>query len=197
MRAWGDSDATSPSSSPPSQPQPSRPWFAPDRILALATIALVGTAIWQHFDTVDAVRATNRLAEASENTAANTRRTASADLVMKIDAILDQQRFDKITDDVQSHNSYFRLPKYPNKAAADVEEYIGTFDEIGYFVANDLVGAKTAYEWFSYDVEKAWCNMTVKETIRDERVAERKLYGGSCTRTGMWRSEGGTCAEYR
>jgi hypothetical protein len=110
--------------------------------LALATLALVGTAIWQHFDTVDAVRATNRLAEASENTAANTRRTASADLVMKIDAILDQQRFDKSTDDIQPHNSYFHLPKYPNKADADVEEYIGTFDDIGYFVANDLVGAK-------------------------------------------------------
>jgi hypothetical protein len=110
--------------------------------LALATLALVGTAIWQHFDTVDAVRATNRLAEASENTAANTRRTASADLVMKIDAILDQQRFDKSTDDIQPHNSYFHLPKYPNKVDADVEEYIGTFDDIGYFVANDLVGAK-------------------------------------------------------
>jgi len=95
--------------------------------LALATLALVGTAIWQHFDTVDAVRATNRLAEASENTAANTRRTASADLVMKIDAILDQERFDKITDDIQSHNSYVSLPKYPNKADADVEEYIGPF----------------------------------------------------------------------
>jgi hypothetical protein len=154
----GDSDATSPSSSPPSQPQPSRPWFAPDRILALAPLALVGTAIWQHFDTADAVRATNRLAEASENAAADARRTASADFVMKIDAILDQSRFEKITDDIQSHNSNFHLPKYPNKADADVEEYIGAFDEIGYFVANDLVTTKITYEWFSYDIEKAWCS---------------------------------------
>ena len=82
--------------------------------MALATLALVGIAIWQHFDTVDAVRATNRLAEASEHAAADTRRTASADFVMKIDAILDKPRFDKITDDIQSHNSNFPLPKYPN-----------------------------------------------------------------------------------
>jgi hypothetical protein len=169
----GDSDATSPSSSPPSQPQPSRPWFAPDRILALAPLALVGTAIWQHFDTADAVRATNRLAEASENAAADARRTASADFVMKIDAILDQSRFEKITDDIQSHNSNFHLPKYPNKADADVEEYIGAFDEIGYFVANDLVTTKITYEWFSYDIEKAWCNVTVQETIRDERATDK------------------------
>ena len=120
----GDSDATSPSSSPPSQPQPSRPWFAPDRILALATLALVGTAIWQHFDTVDAVRATNRLVEASENTAANTRRTASADLVMKIDAILDQPRFDKSTDDIQSHNSYFQHSVTSNGSPKNISLFI-------------------------------------------------------------------------
>jgi hypothetical protein len=163
----GDSDPTPPSSSPQRQPQPFRPWFAPDRILALATLALVGVAIWQHFDTVDAVRATNRLAEASENAANDRRRMASAELVMKMDATLNEPRYEKITDDIQSHNSNFHLP------SIRVEEYIGTFDEMGYFIANDFVDAKIAYEWFSYDIEKAWCNVTVQETIRNERATDK------------------------
>jgi hypothetical protein len=111
----GDTDAAPPSSSPPSQPQPSRPWFAPDRILALATLALVGVAIWQHFDTVDAVRATNRLAEASENATNDRRRTASAEFVMKIDATFNEPRYDKITDDVRTR-AIFTFPSIRTKS---------------------------------------------------------------------------------
>ena len=133
--------------------------------MALATLALVVVAIWQHFDTVDAVRATNRLAEASENAASDRRRMASAEFVMKIDAILNEPRYDKITDDIQSNNNNFHLPKYPNKADADVEEYIGIFDEIGYFVANDFVEAKIAFEWFSYDIEKATMAASAMPTL--------------------------------
>jgi hypothetical protein len=142
-------------------------------VLAIATLALVGTAILQHFDTVDAVEATKRLAIANENAAKDRRQTASAEFAMKIDAMLYQPRYDKISDDMQSHNINYRLPKYPNKADADVNEYIGIFEDIGYFVANDLVGAKIAYERFSYDIEKAWCNITVQETIRDERTTDK------------------------
>jgi hypothetical protein len=132
---------------PPPSPPPARRRLTLDGItvaftgvLALATLALVGVAIWQHFDTVDAVRATNRLAEASENAASDRRRMASAEFVMKIDATLNEPRYDKITDDIQSNNSNFNLTKYSNKSDADVEEYIGIFDEIGYFIANDFVG---------------------------------------------------------
>src|SRR6266851_7611689 len=41
-------------------------------VLAVATVALVGTAIVQHFDTIDANRATNRLAKAAEDSATET-----------------------------------------------------------------------------------------------------------------------------
>ena len=142
-------------------------------VLAIATLALVGTAILQHFDTVDAVEATKRLAIANENASRDRRQTDSADFTMKIDAMLNEPRYAKISDDIESHNSNYRLPKYPNKSDADVDEYIGIFEDIGYFVANDLVGAKIAYERFSYDIEKAWCNVTVQETIRDERAGDK------------------------
>jgi hypothetical protein len=73
-----------------------RPLFSPHTILAIATLALVVVAIVQHFDTVDAVEATKRLAIASENAAKDRRQTTSADLILKIDATLAEHRYDKM-----------------------------------------------------------------------------------------------------
>ena len=90
-----------------------------------------------------------------------------------MDETLNQLHFDKITDDIQSHNGNFHLPKYPNTADADVEEYISVFDGICYFITQNLIEQKMAYEDFSYDLEKAWCNVTVQETIRQERTTDK------------------------
>ena len=168
---------------PPSAPPVARRRiipFSPDRItaaftvvLAVATLALVWTSIEQHGDAVDAIEATNRLATATENAASDRRHAASAGLILKLDEKLDQPRFDKITDDIQSHNGSLHLPKYPNAADADVEEYITIFDGIGYFITQNLIEPKMAYEDFSYDIEKAWCNVTVQETIHQERTTDK------------------------
>ena len=90
-------------------------------VLAIATLALVGTAILAHRDAVEAVEATKRPAIANENAANDRRQTASAEFTMKIDAMLNELWYDKISDDIQSHNSNYQLSKYPNKADADVE----------------------------------------------------------------------------
>jgi hypothetical protein len=142
-------------------------------VLAVATLCLVVAAIWQHFDTVEAVRATNRLAEANETAAKDRRQTASAEFISKTDVALDQHRFDRITDDIQSHNSAYHLPKYPNKNDADVEEYITVFDELGYLVSRNMIEDTMAYSYFSYDIQKAWCNVTVQEAIRQERMDDK------------------------
>ena len=149
-------------------------------VLAGATVALVWTSIKQHADAVEAIEETKRLAEetnrvanATENAIRDKQRTASADFIMKIEAALDEPRYNRIIDDIQSHNSNYHLPKYPNKADADVLEYISNFEDVGYFVADDLISSKIAYERLSYDIEKAWCNITVQETIRDERAADK------------------------
>jgi hypothetical protein len=169
-----------PQSSPPPTRRRIKPLFTPDRttaaftvVLALATLALVGTAIVQHFDTVDAVEATKRLAIANENAANDRRQAASAKLILKIEAMLRDHRFDRITDDIQSHYSNYQLPKYKNKSDADVEEYIGVFEDLGYFLKDNLIAKKMAYDHFSYDITKAWCNGTVQETIRKARANDK------------------------
>jgi len=163
------SDTEKPPASLPlgQQPRPSWPrLFAPDWIIAAftvilssATVALVWTSIQQHGDALEAIEAT--------------RRTTSAEFVMKIDAILDDHRFDRISNDIDSHDSNYQLPKYKNNADAAVEQYITIFDNIGYFTKERLIDPKLAYEFFSYDIEKAWCNPTVLETIREVRATDK------------------------
>jgi hypothetical protein len=142
-------------------------------VLALATLALVVTAIFQHYDAVEAIEATQRLAVATENASTDRQRTASAEFVMKIDTMLDDHRFDRISDDIDSHDSNYQLPKYTNKSDAGVNEYISIFENIGYFTKERLIDPNLSYEFFSYDIEKAWCNPTVQETIRDDRATDK------------------------
>jgi hypothetical protein len=134
-----DSNAAPPLPSSPS-PLPRRslwawvkPLFTAHSILALATLALVITAIVQHFDTVDAVEATKRLAIANENAANDRRQTASAELMLRIDAMLDDHRYDRIVEDIQNHVSNYHLPKYKSRSDADVEEYIWQIRPYGIF----------------------------------------------------------------
>jgi len=150
-----------------------RPLFSPHAILAIATLALVVVAIVQHFDTVDAIEATKRLAIANENAAKDRRQTASAELLLKIDATLAEHRYDRITEDLQSHAGNYHLPKYKNKSDADVEEYIGIFEDMASFIKDNVITVKMAYNHFSYDIEKAWCNITVQEVIRKERATDK------------------------
>jgi hypothetical protein len=37
----------------------------------------------------------------------------------------------------------------------------------------NLIEQKMAYEDFSYDIEKAWCYLTVQETIEQERTTDK------------------------
>jgi lysyl-tRNA synthetase class II len=87
--------------------------------------------------------------------------------------MLADHRYDRITDDIQSHGSDYPLPKYKTRRDADVEEYIGVFEDMGYFVKDNLITEKMAYDHFSYDIEKAWCNATVQDTIRKARSADK------------------------
>ena len=44
---------------------------------------------------------------------------------------------------------------------------------MGYFIEDNLIIAKMAYDHFSYDVEKAWCNNDVQRLIREARAADK------------------------
>src|SRR5215469_8744097 len=119
------------------------------------------------------IEATNRLAVAAENAATDRRQTVSAELILKIDAMLENRRYDQITEDIQLHDSNYHLPKYKNRADADVDEYIGIFEVLGSFIDDNLINPRIAYQLFSYDIEKAWCNTDVRDAIRKAQATDK------------------------
>ena len=67
----------------------------------------------------------------------------------------------------------------------DIENYLGNFEDMGYLVGDDLIFSQMAYRSFSYDIEKAWCNVDVQRVIRQARQADKSvtaisdpMYGG-------------------
>jgi hypothetical protein len=148
-------------------------------VLAGATVALVSTSIEQHRDAVAAIEETKRLAAATEKAGNDRREIASADLLLKYADILDRDRYTKITTDIQSHGSNYPLLASKTKGRrskntdADVEEYIGIFEDLGYFIEDNLIFDKMVYDHLSYDIEKAWCNKNVQRVIREARAADK------------------------
>ena len=51
------------------------------------------------------------------------------------------------------------------------------FEDIGYLVEGNLIISKMAYNEFSYDIEKAWCNADVQHVIADARKADKSITG--------------------
>jgi hypothetical protein len=148
-------------------------------VLAGATLALVVTAWFQHRDAVEATEATKQLAKATENAASDRREISSAQLLLKFNDMLESPHYAKIVTDIESHGSnYPLLPRTKkgragNRTDADVEEYIGIFEDLGYFIEDNLIISKMAYDHFSYDIEKAWCNKDVQRIIREARGADK------------------------
>jgi hypothetical protein len=162
-------------------------------VLGLATIALVITAIFQHFDTLDAIQATNRFAKAAETSAVEnaaqtklqtetlkqTQKIASASLILKLRDDLDGNQYAQLTTDIQNHDQNYPLLSRTDGGrggrfrAIDIEGYIGNFEDIGYLVQDDIIIAKMAYDHFSYDIEKAWCNTDVQKIVREARKADK------------------------
>lgn len=149
-------------------------------ILALATLALVFTAYFQHRDAVEAIQATQRLALATENSVTDRRQTSSATLVLKLDDTLEASRYQKIITEIESHGGNYpilirtqgRSGKFTD---SDIEAYISVFEDLGYFIHGGLITTKMAYDHFSYDVEKAWCNTDVQQIVRESQKDDKSI----------------------
>jgi len=48
------------------------------------------------------------------------------------------------------------------------------FDELGYLVRRNLIEEQIADNYLSYDIEKAWCNVTVQDVLQQERMDDKR-----------------------
>lgn len=156
---------------------------------AVESIAVIGGivfAVWQvlELSKQTTIQAQN-LSEISKQTALQaetlkqSQQVASADLVLKFRAALDDNKFAKLVADIQNHDHAYPLVtrsdggKGGRFADLFIEQYLSIFESIGYLVGDNLVISKMAFNEFSYDVEKTWCNADVQRVITQARKADK------------------------
>jgi hypothetical protein len=114
-------------------------------VLAMATIALVVTAIIQHYDSIDAVRATNRLVEATEQAASHNRQVAGANLVLHWREQLAGNTSIEMATDIQTHDSNYPLRvnseggRGGRFSGREIVAYLGYFDDMGEFARYNII----------------------------------------------------------
>jgi hypothetical protein len=102
-------------------------------------------------------------------------KTSSATLVLRLRDALDDKRYAMITADIQDHASSYPLlrDRGGKFRDSDIEKYLGNLSEIGLLVGHQVIEAEMAYEQFSYDLEKAWCNDDLQRVIYGARRLDR------------------------
>lgn len=144
---------------------------------ALESIAVIGGIVFAVWQVLEISKQTTIQAE----TLKQSQQIASADLVLKLRKTLDDAKFAKLVADIQNHDHTYPLltrseggtsGKFPDLL---IEQYMSVFEDIGYLVEGDLIINKMAYNEFSYDAEKAWCNRDVQRIIADARKADKSI----------------------
>jgi hypothetical protein len=137
---------------------------------SIAIIAGVAVALWQLSEISSQSRIQARALSQAQQ-------TASATLVLQLRDKLDASRYGAITTAIQEHDHSYPLLRGDGKGGKfrdlDIEGYIANFEDVGYLVQERLIIDQMAYDHFSYDVEKAWCNGDVQRVVRDARKADK------------------------
>lgn len=133
----------------------------------------------------------SQLAEISQQTKLSAQslqqaqRTESATLVLQLRGILDSDRYAKISAEIQNNDQKYPLVRHkkPGRSGKfrdlDVERYISNFEDIGLLLQNNLMFSEMAYDDFSYDIEKTWCNLDVQQIVKEARTADKSITAAS------------------
>jgi arabinogalactan endo-1,4-beta-galactosidase len=137
-------------------------------VQAMAVIIGVGVAVWQLAE----ISSQTRLQSEALRT---TQATQSATLILQLRNILDASEYKKITAAVQEHDQKYKLLGNSSGMFRDteIEHYIGNFEDIGLLVKESPLLSDMAYDHFSYDIEKAWCNQDIQKVIGASRKADK------------------------
>ena len=87
-------------------------------------------------------------------------------------SVLDADKYKKITRAIQEHDQKYKLLGSAFRDT-EVEAYIGNLEDIALLVKESPLLSDMAYDHFSYDVEKAWCNQDIQKVITDARRADK------------------------
>jgi hypothetical protein len=104
---------------------------------------------------------------------------ASADLALKLRATLDDGKFAKLVADIQNHDHAYPLLSRGDGSRSG-KFLTSTLNNISVCSRTSVIWSKTnliisrmAYNEFSYDFERAWCNADVQRAVADARRTDK------------------------
>ena len=135
-----------------------------DNMQSVAIILGVCVALWQ--------------LQIQNETLQATKEIESGKFMLELSKNMDADKYASLIDAIEGHDANFHILKNQGGKFSDndVEDYIGNFETIGYLETRKLIDLKMAYNEFSYDVEKAWCNQDVKNHIVEVRKQDSTFF---------------------
>jgi hypothetical protein len=104
---------------------------------------------------------------------------ASAQFVLSISDQLNSNKYAAILTAIESHPHTYS-PLKTGFTDTQLEDYMGVFDTAGDLFRDKIITFQMAYDEFSYDTEKAYCNNDVQANIKRDRA------GDTATGTNMF-----------
>lgn len=101
---------------------------------------------------------------------------ASAQYILNLSDTLNSPRYTSIMDAIEDHSNNYSLRKAGFSDDA-IEDYMGHFETVGDLVQENVIDYQMAYNEFSYDAEKAYCNQDVQYEISSDRATDPTATG--------------------
>ena len=129
-------------------------------------IALVGLVIAIAFN-AEQIKGQNVTLSAQE-------RIASANYVLKLSDELNGAKYASIMAAIENGTEYAPIISgaHPSFTPTQLEDYMGNFETIGDLAQDGVIDRSMAYQEFSYDFAKAWCNQDVQKEVQSDRASD-------------------------
>ncbi len=97
----------------------------------------------------------------------------SAQYVLAMSNDLDSAKYARIITAIEGQgHTYSPLTAGLGITDAQLEDYMSEFDTIGDLYRDNIITFQMAYDEFSYDTEKAYCNNDVQADIKRDRASD-------------------------
>jgi hypothetical protein len=107
----------------------------------------------------------------------------SAQYVLQLGEKIDQKPFDAVRGEIENNPHTYPLLKTIDQT--EIENYLNQFESVGYLVRDGVITPQMAYDEFSYNAEKAYCNDDVRTVINRDRQTDSISSGTTAFYSGF------------
>jgi hypothetical protein len=97
---------------------------------------------------------------------------ASAQYVLDLSDKLDTGRYITLADDIDDNDDAYSPIHTGGFTDNQLDDYMGEFETVGDLVRDGVIEQQMAYDEFSYDIEKTYCNDDVQADITRDQASD-------------------------